>query len=212
MIALVVAGLMSGFLEVRSWQALWHTTYGQLLLVKVALLVPLLALGAFNNRISVPRLRSAAAGPQVRRRFARSVALELALMIVIVGVTAALVAEPPAKAQVAAAVPSLETARSVPTTSRSPSTRPASGRTRSTSTCSTPRASPQRLTRSGCQPRCPRSTSARFSSRRPRPAPATSLATAELPLAGDWQLQLDVREGEFDQWSTVTDLPIRKDS
>ena len=63
-IALVAAGLTSGFLEVRSWQALWHTTYGQLLLVKVALLLPLVALGAFNNRISVPRLRSGAATPE----------------------------------------------------------------------------------------------------------------------------------------------------
>ena len=47
------------------------------------------------------------AGPQVRSRFARSVALELALMVVIVGVTAVLIAEPPAKAQAAAERPCL---------------------------------------------------------------------------------------------------------
>jgi hypothetical protein len=32
----------------------------------------------------------------------------------------------------------------------------------------------------------------------------------QLPLAGDWQLRLDVREGEFDEWSTTIDVPIRK--
>ena len=36
------------------------------------------------------------------------------------------------------------------------------------------------------------------------------VTAAELPLAGDWQLQLDVRKGEFDQWSTTIDIPIRK--
>ena len=41
--------------------------------------------------------------------------------------------------------------------------------------------------------------------------PGHVLARAQLPLAGDWQLQVTVRKGEFDQWSAVTDLPIRKD-
>ena len=38
------------------------------------------------------------------------------------------------------------------------------------------------------------------------------VTAAELPLAGDWRMQLDVRKGEFDQWSTTIDIPIRKDS
>jgi hypothetical protein len=72
------------------------------LLVKVALVLPVLALGAFNNRVSVPRLRAKIASALERRRFLVSVAVELALAVVIVGVTAALVAEPPAKAQLSA--------------------------------------------------------------------------------------------------------------
>ena len=51
---LIAAGCVNGFLEVHSWAGLWETTYGRLLLVKVALLLPLLALGAFNNRCSRP--------------------------------------------------------------------------------------------------------------------------------------------------------------
>jgi copper transport protein len=46
-----------------------------------------------------------------------------------------------------------------------------------------------------------------------RPAgPGHATGTAELPLPGDWKLQLDARKGEFDQWSTVLDIPIRKDT
>ena len=62
--ALIVAGSVSAFLEVRSVPALWETAYGRLLLLKVVLVVPVLALGAFNNRTSVPRL---GAGCRFRR-------------------------------------------------------------------------------------------------------------------------------------------------
>jgi hypothetical protein len=37
------------------------------------------------------------------------------------------------------------------------------------------------------------------------------VTAAELPLAGEWRLRLDVREGEFDEWSTSVQIPIRKD-
>ena len=99
---LLTAGVINGLLEVGSWRGLWETTYGQLLLVKVALVLPVLAFGAFNNHVSVPRLRAQIASTVERRRFLVSVAVELTLAVVIVGVTAALVAEPPAKARLSA--------------------------------------------------------------------------------------------------------------
>ena len=55
---LLVSGSTSGYLEVRALRGLWETTYGQLLLVKVALVLPLLGLGLYNNRRAVPRLRA----------------------------------------------------------------------------------------------------------------------------------------------------------
>ena len=61
--ALLVAGIVNGYLQVRTWSGLWETSYGRLLLVKVALLVPLLALGAYNRRRSVPRLEAGARRP-----------------------------------------------------------------------------------------------------------------------------------------------------
>ena len=96
-----VAGVISAYLEVGAWRGLWDTTYGLLILAKIALLLPLLALGAFNNRISVPALKSGAATPAVRSRFVRSAGLEVVLLAVVVGVTAALIGEAPAKNTVA---------------------------------------------------------------------------------------------------------------
>jgi copper transport protein len=211
-VALVATGLVSGFLEVRSWQALWDTTYGRLLLVKVALLVPLLALGAFNNRVSVPRLRSAVADHTARRGFTRAVSAELALMLVVVGVTAALVAEPPAKAQ-AVASGSVSREGRIGPYEYSVSFDPA-------------RAGPSEmhvyvLARSG-QPAAVDEIS--VSATLPEvdlgplaldlaPAgPGHVTGVADLPLAGDWVVRLDARKGEFDEWSAFIDLPIRKES
>jgi len=82
------------------WEGLWHTTYGQLLLAKIALVLPLLGLGAYNNRYAVPRLRKQIASVVEQRRFLRAVGAELLIMAAIVGVTAVLVTEPPAKASI----------------------------------------------------------------------------------------------------------------
>ncbi len=57
------AGIVSAYSQVGAWRGLWQTTYGVLILAKIGLVLPLLALGAFNNRVSVPALRSGAAVP-----------------------------------------------------------------------------------------------------------------------------------------------------
>jgi copper transport protein len=107
---LLVAGVINGYLQVKSWNALWETTYGQLLVIKVALVLPLLALGAFNNKFSVPNLKAGIASVAERRRFLRLVGVELSIMAVILGVTAVLVSEPPAKASAASATGATNTA------------------------------------------------------------------------------------------------------
>jgi copper transport protein len=98
---LIVAGTINGYLQVRAWRGLWETEYGILLLVKVGLVLPLLALGAYNNRFAVPRLRAEVASPAQRGRFLRFASAELLVMVAIVGVTAALVNAPPARTEVA---------------------------------------------------------------------------------------------------------------
>jgi copper transport protein len=96
---LVVAGVANGYFEVREWRGLWETTYGLLLVAKVALVVPILALGAYNNRVAVRRLRDGTASPREQRRFLNTAAAELALLVVVVVVTAMLVNQPPPRTE-----------------------------------------------------------------------------------------------------------------
>jgi copper transport protein len=98
---LVVAGTINGYLQVRAWRGLWETEYGVLLLVKLGLVLPLLALGAYNNRYAVPRLRAQIASAIERRRFLRFASAELVIMAAVVGVTAGLVNAPPARTEIA---------------------------------------------------------------------------------------------------------------
>ncbi len=97
---LIVAGTINGYLQVRQWRGLWETEYGILLLVKVGLVLPLLAMGAYNNRFAVPRLRAQIASGMERVRFLRLAGVELAVMLAVVGVTAALVNAAPARTEI----------------------------------------------------------------------------------------------------------------
>ncbi len=210
---LVVTGIVSAFLEIRSWSALWETTYGQLVLVKVAILVPLLALGAYNNRVSVPRLRAGSPAPAGRRAFARAIGTELALLLVIVGVTTALVAEPPGKAQAAVAAGPVAREGKVGPYDYSVTFEPAEAGPNTVHVYllnSTGQlADVDEVTMSGTLPEVDIGPlDIELSSG----GPGHVTGVAELPLPGDWQVQLDVRKGDFDEWSTVIDVPIGKDS
>jgi copper transport protein len=103
--ALLVAGIVNAYLQVRTWSGLWETTYGRLLLVKITLLLPLIALGAYNRFRTVPPIAAQRNAPGTRRGFLRSTGIELGLMVAVVAVTAALVSQPPARAVVAPSGP-----------------------------------------------------------------------------------------------------------
>jgi copper transport protein len=97
--ALLVAGITSAYLQVRTWSALWETRYGLLILAKIVLVTLLVAIGAYNNRCAVPKLRRRIASRLEQRRFLGALAAELALMIAIVAVTAVLIEAPPARVE-----------------------------------------------------------------------------------------------------------------
>jgi copper transport protein len=101
---LLVAGALNGFFQVRGWWALFHTSYGQLLIAKVAVVLPLLGLGFVNRRL-VPRL----AGAGEQRRFLVTTGVEVALFVGVLGVTAFLVGEVPGR--IAAAQAAAERAK-----------------------------------------------------------------------------------------------------
>jgi copper transport protein len=209
---LLVAGVVNGYLEVRAWRGLWETTYGRLLLAKVALVLPLLALGLDNNRRAVPRLRAQVASALERTRFLRALTAELLLVVAVVAVTAVLVSEVPAKAIVASGGPFAATT--------------ALGPFELNVIVDPARAGSNAihlyvLSRSG-QPA--QVAGAKVSATLPaqgigplrlpaQPAGPGHYIVSGAPLAipGQWRLGFTVRRGEFDEWIKTINVPIRKD-
>ncbi|MGH2850032.1 MAG: copper resistance CopC/CopD family protein [Solirubrobacteraceae bacterium] len=98
---LMVGGVLSAIHEVGAWRGLWQSTYGELVLVKIGLGLPVLALGALNHFVAVPALHAAADGERTRRRLVRAIGAEVALLCAVVGVTGVLGGQPPARNAVA---------------------------------------------------------------------------------------------------------------
>ncbi|MFI5492916.1 copper resistance CopC/CopD family protein [Actinoplanes sp. NPDC051859] len=95
--ALITAGVVQALIEVASFNGLIDTTYGRLILVKVALAATVIAMAAVSRKLV--RNRSAETGPS---RLRRIVFAELAVTVVVLGVTAALVQIPPPRTAEAA--------------------------------------------------------------------------------------------------------------
>jgi copper transport protein len=207
-VAVVIAGgIVNGYLQVRSWSALWETTYGRLLLAKIALLLPLLGLGAFNNRFAVPRLRAAVASAVERRRFLRAISGELALMTTIVAVTAVLVGAPPARTHVTSHAPSAGEV--------------AVGPYRGTVRVDPARAGPNTVRVVFTHEDVP--VDVRLSATLPArnlgplrfPVQHTAHSTftarqAQFPLAGEWRLRIEARQGEFDLFTRTVPVQIEE--
>jgi copper transport protein len=98
-IAIAVTGVVQAYIDVRSPHGLLHTTYGLLILAKTVLLLALIGLGWTNRRRVIPAFRRIVASERapgstgaLARRTLRG---ELALMLCVLGVTAALVGYAP---------------------------------------------------------------------------------------------------------------------
>ncbi|GGQ76881.1 transport integral membrane protein [Couchioplanes caeruleus subsp. azureus] len=95
--ALIIAGVVQALIEVASFDGLFTTTYGRLILAKVGLAAVVIAMAAFSRKLV--RSRRAETGPRTLRRV---VLAELAVTAVVLGVTAALVQIPPPRTAEAA--------------------------------------------------------------------------------------------------------------
>jgi copper transport protein len=97
---LLLTGVTQSVALVGSVGALLDTEYGLLVLAKIVLLALLIALGGFNQRWALPRLRLLAAGGEEPGRagaiLRQSVALEVGFALVVIAVTSVLVATEPA--------------------------------------------------------------------------------------------------------------------
>ncbi len=98
-IVIAVTGVVQAYIDVRSFSALLHSTYGALIIAKTVLLALLISLGWANRERVLPALRRIVAAGEppgsagvLARRTLRS---EFALMLVVFGVTAALISYAP---------------------------------------------------------------------------------------------------------------------
>ncbi|HKT01656.1 MAG TPA: copper resistance protein CopC [Rugosimonospora sp.] len=89
---LVLAGTAQALVEIGDVNALLHTTYGLLVLLKVGVLALVVAVAAFSRRLAARK-----PGAQTVRRLRASVLLEVAGIVVILGLASALVQTAPAK-------------------------------------------------------------------------------------------------------------------
>ena len=149
----------------------------------------------------MPRLRQGIASAYERRRFLGAVSAELALMTVIVAVTAVLVSAPPART---------ESSRSTEPPSRSSS----SGRSRRTSWSTRRWPGPNTIRLELMEGEIPATGVSevriaatlpsrgigplRFTTRAGGEPGMYAVRGAQLPIAGDWQLRIEVRRGEFE--------------
>jgi uncharacterized membrane protein len=98
-IAIAATGVVQAYIDVRGFEGLLHSTYGALVIAKVVLLLALIGLGWVNRERVLPALKRLAAasgspgGSGVLAR--RTMRGELALMLIVFAVTAALVSYAP---------------------------------------------------------------------------------------------------------------------
>lgn len=95
---IVATGVYASWIEVRAFRALTGATYGVVLLSKIGVFIPIVLLGAINNRVMKPRIERAAGDRAAPLRvFKRVVMVEVALAAVVLALTALLVNLPPAR-------------------------------------------------------------------------------------------------------------------
>jgi copper transport protein len=212
---LTIAGVAQAIFEVRSFPALLDTAFGRAVLIKVVLLCGLIAIGLWHRRLSVPGLRAiaaaggspGAAGVSVRR----ALRAEVALLVVVLGVTAALSSYPPSTVQASGPVSATTTVGPAQLqVTVDPATvganeihlyllNPSDG-------SQWDRAKEVRLTVSQEDKRIgplPVELS------KAGPGHYVTSGSAPLAVPGDWTLNVAVRVSDFDQYEQQIEVPIR---
>src|SRR6202035_5550982 len=96
---LLATGIVNTFYLAGSVPALLHTDYGQLLLIKIALFLAMVAIAAVNRFRLTPRLvqqASITASHNALRRLRRNAAIEISAGAIVIAIVAALGTMPPA--------------------------------------------------------------------------------------------------------------------
>jgi copper transport protein len=101
-VVLAISGVLLGTLQLGAVAELWGSGYGVILSLKLAALLPLLALAAFNRLYLTPRVRNGDAGALRPLRF--SIAAEIAIVVLIFGLVSLWRFTPPPREMLAVRV------------------------------------------------------------------------------------------------------------
>jgi copper transport protein len=97
---IVLTGVFAAWVQVQGLSALFGTSYGVALLIKVGAFLPLVAMGGINRRWMIPRLERAAAEGDTSAPLGilkRLITAEVGLAVLVIAVTAVLVNLAPAR-------------------------------------------------------------------------------------------------------------------
>ncbi|MDX6719445.1 MAG: copper transport protein, partial [Solirubrobacteraceae bacterium] len=98
-VVLLVTGTLQAIEHIATWGQLLHTGFGRAVLIKVALVLALIPIAAINRRRVMPGLRrlvaSAAPPGAAGHLLRRTLRAEVAIVLAVLGATAALVSYPP---------------------------------------------------------------------------------------------------------------------
>lgn len=207
--ALLLAGTVNGLIEVGTPGNLFDTTYGRLLLAKIALFGLALGVAAFSRQLV--RRWSASARPRPLRR---ALWLELVVTAVVLGVSATLVQTPPARTATADVggprATSFSTTLTSPIYSLQVEVDPAERGNNSVHLYAySPDNRPQPVAEWKVTAALP------SAGIEPIDVPLLPLtdnhATGEinLPASGDWQFRFTVRTSDIDQATVTATVPVR---
>jgi copper transport protein len=213
-VVLLVTGTIQAIEHIAAWDQLLHTGFGRAVLIKIGLIAVLIAVGAINRRRVIPKLRAlgaAATAPGAAGRLLRrTLRAEVALVLAVLGVTAALVSYPPPDSLAGGPFggsatlgplrleATLDPARVGPNELHLYLLRASDG---------TPFAGTKELTVTLALP-----------AKGIGPLPATAreagpghyvVDTVQLVPGGDWQLHVTSRVSAFDQYDTTLKVPVR---
>jgi putative copper export protein len=95
LLAVLIGGVFNAYISLPNISALWSTPYGRILSFKVLAVLLLVALGAVNRYVVLPRLKSRQAGSGAL--FAKWIGREVWVALVVIGLTAILCETIPAR-------------------------------------------------------------------------------------------------------------------
>jgi copper transport protein len=211
---LLATGIVQSIVHLDALDNLLHTAFGRAILIKIALMLVLIGLGAYNQRRVLPRLRAAAAGGEspgaLGLALRRSLRAEVALLAVVLGVTSALVSyAPPTSANTGP----YSTTQSVGPLELQATVDPAElGRNEMHFYLFRARDGAQFNGTKQLRVRMtlPSKSIGPIAVRAVKGGPGHYVVpAADFGVKGDWQVKLTGRVSEFDQYETTIKVPIR---